>query len=295
MKSSTSRLTINKISKLLNNYNALRIQISQFELYRISNIIEKYHTINNQYCKTKIKSIQNILGGYKNISSTTIEKFKRLLIEYNATREKLLISQRESADDLNILDVLDFTDDEIRHSKFLAFLLDPLETHAQGNLFFKIFLEEINLPIEYAESKYTVKKEVKGEESIVDIRIRSKESGENGFVIYIENKTKSAVGENQIINESKDLNKAAKISEIPDSRKHGFLLSVKKDEEALKGTYFNWISWKQIVKCLDKFIEQSQAIKVKWAAEQYMKCIEKHVIKEVLKTERKEINNEDIK
>jgi len=259
-------------------------------------LINGFRGIERSYNTESIKTIENILVGYRDISSVTLIKFKNLLQGYNDKIEKLREAQRITAEDLNILDVLGFTYKEIKHSKFLAFLLDPSETHAQGNLFFKIFLNQLKLPVEYSESKYTVKKEVSGDESRIDIRIKSKEFGEKGFIIDIENKVGAGISNEQLKRESEDLEKEAKIRGIPDSRRHGFLLSVKKNEEALKETHFDWMSWKQIVNCLEVFIKkQAQAPRAIWAAEQYVKCIEKHIIKEILKIEEEENNNENTK
>src|SRR5713226_8947641 len=43
----------------------------------------------------------------------------------------------------NIFDALRITDNEIRHSNFLAFLLDPAESHGQGQLFLKAILMDL--------------------------------------------------------------------------------------------------------------------------------------------------------
>lgn len=289
--SSDATLTKVKVKNLLKCHKGHKMQVSQLKLNRIVSLIEGYRKVEKQYYTTSIKNIQNILAGYKDISSATLIKFENLLQGYKDKVEKLREAQQTSADDLNILDVLGFTYDEVKHSKFLAFLLDPIETHAQGNLFFKIFLDELKLPAEYAESKYIVKKEVRGDESIIDIRIRSKVYGDKGFVIDIENKVGAGLGDTQIERESKALEKEAKIRSIPDNRRHGFLLSVK-NEENLTGTLFNWIGWKQIVNCLNIFINRAQASRAKWTAEQYVKCIEKHIIKETLKIKEEEKKDE---
>jgi hypothetical protein len=43
----------------------------------------------------------------------------------------------------NIFDALGITRAEIRHSNFLAFVLDPAESHGQGQLFLKAVLMDI--------------------------------------------------------------------------------------------------------------------------------------------------------
>src|SRR5438552_312001 len=43
----------------------------------------------------------------------------------------------------NIFDALDIARVEIRHSNFLAFILDPAESHGQGQLFLKAVLMDL--------------------------------------------------------------------------------------------------------------------------------------------------------
>src|SRR5437660_8652429 len=43
----------------------------------------------------------------------------------------------------NIFDALGITRVEIRHSNFLAFILDPAESHGQGQLFLKAILMDL--------------------------------------------------------------------------------------------------------------------------------------------------------
>jgi hypothetical protein len=48
--------------------------------------------------------------------------------------------QREAAQRFNVFDAISFADSELRHSQWLAFLLDPRTEHDQGSLFLKTFL-----------------------------------------------------------------------------------------------------------------------------------------------------------
>lgn len=177
----------------------------------------------------------------------------------------------------------------MRHSKLLAYLFDPLETHAQGNLFFKIFLKEVGLPQEYSEIEYKVKREVAQEESRIDIEIISKKGGENGFIIHIENKVGDPPKKEQIEREYRDLLKKANTMGISENRTYGFLLSIKKPEEKIP---FKWIGWDKIAKCLKIFKEEAQAQNVKFIIKQYLECVEKNIIKERIKREKEEENEE---
>lgn len=271
-------------------------------LKRVISLIEGYKKAESMYFLSSKNRIENLLTGYKmakaslfdrftsfltefknkndEYTKTMTSRFQILLEDYVKTLKKLRDSQKQSADEINILDVLGFTYDEIRHSKFLAYLFDPLETHAQGSLFFEIFLSEINLPFEYTQVEYRVKPEVQYEESRIDIEIISKRGGAQGFIIHIENKVGAMPYREQIVRENRTLQKKADSMDIPNERRHGFLLSPEKpDEDLLVRTLFKWIGWDIIAKCLENFINAAQAEKAKWAAEQYLECIRKNIIK----------------
>ena len=69
-----------------------------------------------------------------------------LLPNYLGERKKWAEGQRKSADEFNLFEVLEIDGNEVCHSMILAWLLDGrIEhgTHAQGNLGFQLFLEEL--------------------------------------------------------------------------------------------------------------------------------------------------------
>ncbi|MBL1411093.1 PD-(D/E)XK nuclease family protein [Sphingobacterium sp. C459-1T] len=90
--------------------------------------------------------------------------------------EHQLIKQTK---EYNIFSVLHREDDETRlHSRFLAFLLDPKESHNIGDMFFKLFLEQV-LNIYFDYTNYEVKKEFQ----FIDILIHN-----DSDAVIIENK-----------------------------------------------------------------------------------------------------------
>src|SRR5207245_2259609 len=72
--------------------------------------------------------------------------FQHLREGYERSRQSYTKRQRESAEDFNLIDVVQVTNDERRHSALLAWLLDHridhFGTHAQGSLGFQLFLKE---------------------------------------------------------------------------------------------------------------------------------------------------------
>jgi len=88
----------------------------------------------------------------------------------------------------NLFNVLDNLSYEIRHSNFLAWILNPHGSHKQGDLFLKRFLNSINENTEVSEVF-----EIRREQDKTDILIRSKYR-----VIVIENKTSTVDSTDQL-------------------------------------------------------------------------------------------------
>ncbi len=311
--SSKLPLTKERIKHLLTGFNEAKGREDASALNSIVSLVEGYKRTEAGYFSASKVKVGKLLTGYKEVFRLTLKRyeslikgfknteirytedkkqlFDKLLFGYFATLKQFREKQRTTAEDINILDVLGFTYDEIRHTRFIAYLFNPLETHAQGNLFFKIFLKEVSLTEEYVENDYEVKTEETSDESKIDIEIISKKLGADGFIIHIENKVSAGVDRKQIEREYRDLEKKANAIRIPESRKHGFLLSVKEPEEKIP---FQWIGWHQIAICLETFSKEAKAERAKWAAEQYLECIKKNIIKtKTKKIETKEMEGKN--
>lgn len=77
---------------------------------------------------------------------------------------------------------------ETKHSRILAFLLDPKETHGQGGAFLKLFLDKLEFDITNFNEKEW---KVFVERNNIDILLQS-----NSISIVIENKSNGAVNQN---------------------------------------------------------------------------------------------------
>lgn len=104
----------------------------------------------------------------------------------------------------NIFDALGITRAEIRHSNFLAFLLDPSESHGQGPVFLRALLMDLlkdapreARPMSPVEIHSTDLRgvDVRREWKRVDVLITCKEPR---FVVAIENKVDSGEHSNQL-------------------------------------------------------------------------------------------------
>lgn len=103
----------------------------------------------------------------------------------------------------NIFDALGITRAEIRHSNFLAFILDPAESHGQGQRFLKALLMDLfrdapqSFPVSAIDIDGTDLRgvEVRREWKLLDLLITSKEPR---FAVVIENKVDAQEHSNQL-------------------------------------------------------------------------------------------------
>jgi len=115
----------------------------------------------------------------------------------NFVREEVLNLEKLSEDlrSFNLFDVLGVGHQEIQHSNFLAWLLNPKQSHGIGNYFLKSFINELTgisstNRIQWMLSdleKVTILREWKN----IDILIKSRDPD---FVICIENKSRKQTG-----------------------------------------------------------------------------------------------------
>lgn len=254
-----------------------------------------------------IQTFATLIAGYDDIVNVCEQgstkklkddpmKLTALLDGFREVRSAWERDQVTRADNFNLLRVIEVADDEATHSKILAWLLDRrLEhgTHAQGNLGFRLLIEELGPELgsaslsqimSYPNESYWVRREVSGEESRVDIEIAAR----GKFIIHIENKIGSFEGDDQTNREWRDLERRAKELGISGSNAHGIFLTL--DGRDAKNDNFVPISWRSLVPVLEGFAEQAQAVEVKLFVAHYAKAVPKLTLAE---PETEEDKNED--
>ncbi len=206
-----------------------------------------------------------------------------LLHGHDRARRDWAARQKKTADDFNLLDVLEATDDELRHSAMLAWLLEHrMEhggTHAQGNLGFRLFLEELGLPAEYAEDAYWVRREVVGDTSRVNIEVAAR----GRFIIHIENKVRAAEGDNQTGREWEDLGRRADALGVKRSRRAGspgdlHALFLTPEGRTPTNRNFQAVAWSRIARVVENFAMKAEAPDVRLFAAHYAKALQKFVV-----------------
>jgi hypothetical protein len=232
------------------------------------------------------RRFQSLITRHAELRSKETERLKKVLDEllpsFLGERKKWAQGQRKSADDFNLFEVLGVEGDEESHSKILAWLLDhriERGTHAQGNLGFRLFLEELAKELReghvaqvaaYAdEANYWVHPEVSGNEARVDIEIAARDK----FLIHLENKIYAAEGEDQTDREWRDLQAKRKELRVPEEACHAIFLTL--DGSEAKNKNFRSVGWNRIAKVLDQFATLAEPPEVKLFARHYAKAIRK--------------------
>lgn len=221
---------------------------------------------------TKLSDWDIFLKKFETLNQTEHDKLgvilpiKELLGEFCAKQEEWKDEQKRRADDFNILRIMRLTRKELCHSDILAWLLDPDGSHAQRNLGFRIFLEYLNLPEEFARTNYRVIREWCGEGSRIDIVVEA----ESKFIIGIENKIDSEEGDHQTHREWKDLQIRKKTLGICDEVLAFFLTP---DGTKPSCESFKPISWLSLANVFERFAEEAKAEMVKVFAKHYTETL----------------------
>jgi len=147
-------------------------------------ILKEYCLIKESY-KNKLKSVGHSLLSENicNHKTANNEDFNQLLSEFLKISKERKQKNKNESFDFNFFSF--FKIDEPKHSSLLAFLFNPNESHGQGNLFLKNFLERLNI-LNPDSNNWTVTAE-KGRIDILLTRINPHS------IIIIENKSNRAV------------------------------------------------------------------------------------------------------
>jgi hypothetical protein len=157
----------------------------------------------------------------------------------------------------NIFQILKSTNNELKHSNFLSWLLNPNESHKIGDIFLKRFIREVFSSEKFEELEQTETNdinfsnvEVRREWKNIDVLIvlEKKENPKNKVIICIENKIKSKEQEKQLTTYKNTVEK-----EFPKEKKAFVYLTLDGDEPE-KETSYMVMSYSFIVETLEKII-----------------------------------------
>jgi len=187
-----------------------------------------------------------------------LERMSAFLVTFGETHWRL---RSERVADFNIFSLLKVQRDEVRHSRFLAWLLDAGAGHGQGSRFLEVLLElcGLDIPSEVL-CWYHVRTEFSGSESTIDIAVYRR--GE--FLIYLENKVFSPEGLSQIDREFHDMRRRGLVLRIPEERQSAvFLTPTGRRPTSGDATHWHTISYDQIAAGFSKLLPSITSAKVR--------------------------------
>lgn len=179
----------------------------------------------------------------------------------------------------NIFDCLKLTRAEIRHSNFLAWLLNPNENHGFNDLFLKKFLIKVLNKTDIRTEFYLIQEikqldlqnvEIVRERENIDLLIIDEK---NKFVVVIENKIDTFQHDNQLI-------RYKNYVECQDSMKDfkKIYLYLSRQKEKIEEPY-KFIDYNLINECLKEILEETVlSLGVKLAIENYIEIIERDIM-----------------
>lgn len=187
---------------------------------------------------------------------------------------------------INIFEAAGLVRQEIRHSKALAFLLNPNGTHGLGDLFFKKLITNSQLASKYhnanlESSPSALKMALNDFEDLV-VRLEDMQidilmwSPKNKLVFAIENKVGASEGKDQLPRYRRKINENQRFN---DYKKLFIYLTADGDE----GSDNDWIpiSYKLITEILDDMIvKASMSAETKLFISHYIELIRKHIVNE---------------
>ena len=151
----------------------------------------------------------------------------------------------------NIFQILRITNNEIRHSNFLSWLLDPKESHKPGDIFLKRFLREVFSSDKFGdidqvdvEGMDLSKVEIQREWKNIDILIILE-----GVVVCIENKVLSKEHSNQLKRYKEIIEK-----QFPDYQQTFVYLTPDGEDSEEETDTYEPISYEFIVDSLDRIL-----------------------------------------
>ena len=168
----------------------------------------------------------------------------------------------------NIFRILKISKSEIRHSNFLAWLLNPNESHNLRDTFLKHFLLDISIDFDSLKFQdFEIRRELKN----IDILIIA-----NNFVVCIENKVESIEHSNQLVRYKEIIKES-----FPKHKLHFVYLTT--DGEEPSDAEYEKYSYSQIVETLInvlKLYERRLTSEVKQYIQDYIEILRIEIMKE---------------
>ncbi|MHC3128602.1 MAG: PD-(D/E)XK nuclease family protein [Candidatus Bathyarchaeota archaeon] len=225
---------------------------SQIEAIRAHEIVKTARALEN--LKKELVKIK------KRELEQTREKLHGLALEISSIKRK----------EFSFMKIFGLEHDEQVHSSFLAWLLDPLESHGLGSLFVKEFLKKIGIKIDELDfSRLRIEREISSDKSRLDIGIFD---SHGKFQCIIENKIWSSEGIDQTTRLYSDFH-----NENYEKELFVFLTLDKKSKP--KNKYFISMNYEQVLPILTKILDMAKG-DTRFLIKHYANTLERLIMSE---------------
>jgi len=144
----------------------------------------------------------------------------------------------------NVFRALRIADYEIRHSAFLAWLLDGRGEHRRGTAFLHAFLEACGIHYRFGHRELPiVRTEYRERCAFIDVMIYTK----GGLLVYVENKVGAPEGDRQLANEFGDMQELGTRLLVPKDRQYAvFLTPHGRPPTTNEASHWHTLSYRQL-------------------------------------------------
>ncbi len=172
--------------------------------------------------------------------------------------------------DFNVLSLCGITTDEVRHSAIIGWLLDETGSHGQGRLFFDGFTHLCGFDLPATNLPYKTMTEFSCLESIVDVVVLRRRE----FILFLENKTVSVEGPDQLNREYRDLQRRGESLGVPPAQRYSvFLTPDGRVPVTGKARQWRCLSYADIVTMLMSVMPEVQDMKLKLFLNDWMETV----------------------
>ena len=237
----------------------------------------------NGHSVWKVRDSDMRIGDYINENSDVLnqsnEEKNRILMDFLEEIEDLDVLKNETK--FNVFETLGVVKQEIKHSNFLAWLLDPNGTHKLGQEFLKLFIRDIYLDNKELFNKKNIQSDdifllefdntkVYREYQNIDILLVDEE---NKVIVVIENKINSSEHSDQLIRYENTIEKQY------GQYKKMYLFLTKEGSESSRPDIWGDYSYEKISHLIEKIAINADD-DVKFILEDYKDIIRRKIMKD---------------
>ena len=171
----------------------------------------------------KLVRIEALLDRFAAVKAGQREaRYQRMVKFFEKFEKQRVISLTTGPVEFNLFEALRVADYEIRHSAFLAWLLDARSEHKQGTRFLRRLLDACGIDYDLGATVLPiVQTEYRERRAFIDVMVYV--GGE--LLVYVENKVGAQEGDRQLRRERCDMRELGKRLRVPEDRQYAVFLT----------------------------------------------------------------------